>query len=359
MPERMAKTDPAAQVGEWTGSGPFRFLKDEWASGVKAAWERFDGYVPRREPASGLAGGKIARVKRVEWSMIADASTALAALQTGEQDLWDLPPADLQPAIAADPGIVLGRRYNTDSYFMLQPNHEQPPFDKVGVRRAVAMAIDQAALMKGLAGSRPADAKVAKSFYAPGSPWFTTAGSEILGTADIGKARTALAAAGYRGEKVVLLTSAQAAAGALGQILEDLLRRMGMAVELVTLDFAALIQRRTSHAPAGAGGWNLFITGWMGGDILDPVVHPMLRGAGAEGYAGWCVAPKIEALRRQWALAATGEQKAIAEQLQVEAFAVLPHIPLGGLSINAAWRRTVTTTLRPPYGVYWDIGKSA
>ncbi|WP_157218403.1 ABC transporter substrate-binding protein [Flavisphingomonas formosensis] len=359
MPERLAKTDPTTAVTEAIGSGPFRFLKDQWVTGSKAVWERFDGYVPRKEPASGLAGGKIARVKSIVWSQITDASTALSAIQAGEQDYWDLPPADLQPAMAGNPDIVLGRRLNADTYFMLQPNHQQPPFDNPAIRQALAMALDQMAMMKSIAGNRPGDAHPSRSFYASESPYFTEAGSDVLKVADIGKARQALASAGYKGEKVVLLSGAENPAAALGQIIEDVLRRMGMTVELVTLDFSSLTQRRTNHGPVSAGGWSLFVTGWTGGDILDPVVHPMLRGAGLKGYAGWAEDPKIEALRRQWALAPEAQQKPLAEQLQIEAFKTLPYIPLGAVTANAAWRKTVTGVLPAPYGVYWNIGKTA
>jgi len=51
MPERLAKTDPFKAIDDVVGSGPYRFLKDEFLPGGSAAWEKFDGYVPRREPA--------------------------------------------------------------------------------------------------------------------------------------------------------------------------------------------------------------------------------------------------------------------------------------------------------------------
>src|ERR1700748_2415811 len=47
MPERVAKTPGTEQIKETVGSGPFRFLPDQWVSGVSAAYARFDGYVPR------------------------------------------------------------------------------------------------------------------------------------------------------------------------------------------------------------------------------------------------------------------------------------------------------------------------
>ena len=67
MPERLAKTDPFKAITEAVGSGPYRFLKDEFVAGSSAAWEKFDGYVPRQEPAEWSSGGKVAHFQRVEW----------------------------------------------------------------------------------------------------------------------------------------------------------------------------------------------------------------------------------------------------------------------------------------------------
>ena len=46
-PERLAKTDIGTQITDATGSGPFRFLANEFVSGDHAAYARIDGYVPR------------------------------------------------------------------------------------------------------------------------------------------------------------------------------------------------------------------------------------------------------------------------------------------------------------------------
>src|SRR5439155_21449985 len=76
MPARIAATDPFKQINEYVGSGPMRFIKNEWTPGAKAVFEKFDGYVPRPEPASWLAGGKEIVADRVEWITIADPATA-------------------------------------------------------------------------------------------------------------------------------------------------------------------------------------------------------------------------------------------------------------------------------------------
>src|SRR5215470_10597179 len=86
MPKRVADTDPNKQIEDFTGSGPFVFVKDEWKPGDKTVYVKFDKYKPRSEPASGLAGGKVAKVDRVEWRAISDAQQAVNALQKGEID---------------------------------------------------------------------------------------------------------------------------------------------------------------------------------------------------------------------------------------------------------------------------------
>src|SRR5262245_40664284 len=67
MPKRVAETDPNAQISDFTGSGLFVFKQDEWKPGDKTVYIRNEKYKPRAEPASGLAGGKVVNVDRVEW----------------------------------------------------------------------------------------------------------------------------------------------------------------------------------------------------------------------------------------------------------------------------------------------------
>src|SRR5262249_56100994 len=98
----MAGTDPFKQISEHVGSGPMRFIKNEWTPGARAVFEKFADYVPRSEPASWLAGGKRIVSDHVEWITIADPATAAAALQNGEVDWLELPLPDLGPTPPTD-----------------------------------------------------------------------------------------------------------------------------------------------------------------------------------------------------------------------------------------------------------------
>ena len=107
MPKRVAETDPNTQISDTTGSGPFIFKKDEWKPGDKAVYMKFGKYKPRQEPRSGLAGGKVVKVDRVEWKAIPDHQTAMNALLAGEIDMIESLPHDLQPVLRKDANVKL------------------------------------------------------------------------------------------------------------------------------------------------------------------------------------------------------------------------------------------------------------
>ena len=57
MPKRIAETDAFKQIEEHIGSGPFVFKRDEFKPGDRAVYLKNPKYQPRKEPASGTAGG--------------------------------------------------------------------------------------------------------------------------------------------------------------------------------------------------------------------------------------------------------------------------------------------------------------
>ena len=86
MPARVAATSADEAITEYIGSGPFIFVESAFEPGVSVVYEKFDGYVPRDEPASWMAGGKVVNVDRVRWTAMPDAQTAVNALASGEID---------------------------------------------------------------------------------------------------------------------------------------------------------------------------------------------------------------------------------------------------------------------------------
>ena len=138
MPERIAKTDPFKLITEYVGSGPMSLQARRMGAGQQAVFERFDGYVPRDEPADWLAGGKRMMFDRIEWLIIPDAATAAAALQNGEVDWWENPIPDLVPLLKRNRNVQRRYRRPARQYRRRAASTTcYPPFNDVRVRRAV------------------------------------------------------------------------------------------------------------------------------------------------------------------------------------------------------------------------------
>src|SRR6201987_2089237 len=225
MPERVAKTDPFQQVTETIGSGPFKFVTEEFQPGHKAVYVKNSDYAPRGEPPSWASGGKVVKVDRVEWLYMPEFSTAAAALGNGEVDWWELAPPDLVPLLAANSDIRVGKTDPLGSTTMLRFNHLHPPFNNVKMRQAVLAVIDQAEFMSALAGD-PTNWNLCPSFFTCGTPMASNVGSEALtGKRDFDKAKSLIADAGYKGEKIVVLDAVDTpTAHALGLVVFELLK---------------------------------------------------------------------------------------------------------------------------------------
>src|SRR4249920_391083 len=129
MPKRVAETDPNTQISDFTGSGPFVFRKEEWKPGDKAVYVKFDKYKPRAEPPSGLTGGKVVKLDRVEWLAISDQQQAINALLAGEIDYIEAPSHDLLPLVKADKNVKLVDWNPLGNQYTFRPNHLHKPFD--------------------------------------------------------------------------------------------------------------------------------------------------------------------------------------------------------------------------------------
>jgi peptide/nickel transport system substrate-binding protein len=180
MPARIAATDPFQQINDYVGSGPMRFLKNEWVPGATAVFEKFPGYVPRQEPASWLAGGKRIASDRIEWIIIADHATASAALQNGEVDWLEFALPDLVPALRKNRNVMVEIADPLGNIGTLFFNHLYPPFNDVRARRAILTALSQEDYMRAYVGNDDQLWKSLPGFFTPGSPLYNEEGGDIL-----------------------------------------------------------------------------------------------------------------------------------------------------------------------------------
>ncbi|HXC91028.1 MAG TPA: ABC transporter substrate-binding protein [Stellaceae bacterium] len=360
MPQRVAETSADEQIKETTGSGPFKFVKDEWQPGHRAVFVKNPEYVPRQEPPSWAAGGKVVHVDRVVWLYLPDPTTAVAAFTTGEADWWENPPPDFYPLLTHNPDVTLVQGSPFGMTGLLRFNDLQPPFDNVKMRQALLYAVDQSDFMTALAGDKKYW-NPCFSFYSCDGPMASDAGARPLEEPrNIVKAKQLITQAGYNGEEVALLDPTDfTALHALSLVAADLLRRLGINFEVEAMDWGTLVSRRASKAPVDQGGWSIFLTTFPGIAILDPAVDAPLRANGAEAWFGWPDDPVIEKLRASWMDAPTEEErKAIAADLQREAYVNVPYIPLGEYSARTAFRNNLSGVDIGPALFMWSVVKN-
>jgi peptide/nickel transport system substrate-binding protein len=356
MPERLAKTDPFKAITEIVGSGPFRFLKDEFVAGSAAAWEKFDGYVPRQEPPEWTSGGKVAHFQRIEWKIIPDAATASAALQNGEVDWYEQAQIDLVPLLRRNADIVIAPS-NPQGYIGgMRFNCIQPPFDDVRLRRAVMVAVNQEDYMRAIMGDDHSAWRVCRSQY----PCGTTYGTEVdlpVQRGDLAAAKKMIQEAGYNGQKAVIINPTDfATIGPLGDITYDMFKKIGINAELQDTDWGSVVQRRATREPVEKGGWSVFHTWFTGGFILNPVVTAPFRAQGAAGWFGWYDNPKVEQLTQEWLDAEDEDsRKKIAGAIQLENYRQAPTITLGQFQIPTAYNKSLAGKLEYTGPLFWNI----
>jgi peptide/nickel transport system substrate-binding protein len=361
MPERISRTDAFTQITEYVGSGPFRFVLDEWVSGAKAVYARWEKYVPIAGVPEFSSGGKVANFDRVEWIIMPDSATQAAALQQGEVDWVQQPLVDLLGMLRAAAGVKVVVNDTVGVIPMIAFNHIHPPFDNPKLLRALLPAVEQKQFVEAAMGSEPDLYHVPAGVFTPGLPMANDAGLEVFtAPRDLALAKRLVAESGYRGEKVILMSpSDYPATQAICQVTRDLFERVGLNVEYASMDFGTLVQRRTSREPPEKGGWNSFCTTYEGLSVATPASHFPIRGNGFDGWFGWPTSPRIETLRDAWFDAPDlAAQRAICEQIQLLVWQEVPYIPVGQWFIPTAMRTNLVDVVKAPFPIFWGARKA-
>lgn len=293
---------------------------------------------------------------RVEWKVIPDSATASAALQSGEIDWYEQVQPDLVPLLRKDPNVVIGSANPSGFNGVLRFNHLQPPFNNPAIRRAVQMAVSQTDYMIAVVGDDPTSYSTCKAILPCGTSYGREIGAEAM-PGDLDRARAALKAAGYNNEKVVVLNPIDFVTIApMGNVTYDLLRKLGMNVEIVQTDWGTVIQRRTSKEPPEKGGWSILHTWAPSVFVDDPVKQWFARGLGEAGWFGWYKDDTIEAIARDWLVAQTrAEQDAAADAFQRRSFENVPFVPIGQFQIRSAYRANLTGVIEASGTSFWNV----
>jgi peptide/nickel transport system substrate-binding protein len=360
MPERLTG-DPFKQAPECIGSGPFRYLPDEFVSGSRVVMAKFDKYVPRPERVEYGWGGYHVKVDRVEWRVIPDPATAANALRTGEVDWVEMPLPDLLPMLRQAPGVTVSRLDTHGVFLVLRPNFIVGPTANVAVRRAMLAALNQEDAMTAVMGEDRDGWRAPLGFFIPGTESASEAGMEFVrNPPDTAAIKQMLKDGGYNGERIAMMHPTDPSSyDAVCQVAENDFRRVGLNIDVQTTDWGTVTQRRISKEPLEKGGWSLFPSGFPPVDFANPVLAGGMRTNGKDAWVGWPENPAIESLRDAWIDSNDkAEKKHLSEKLQQACFDYVPYIPCGQYMPSSAWRNNITGQLRGPAVVFWNVEKA-
>ena len=359
MPKRIAETDAATQISEYVGSGPFVLKFDEWKPGEKIVFVKNTKYKPRPEPASGLAGGKVVTLDRVEWLWIPDSQTQVNALLNGEIDVLGSVDFDNLPLLEKAKGIKV-LRYKAPGQYTFRMNWLQPPFNDVRVRRAAAYALSQPEFLEANVGDKRFY-RTCKALFTCDTPLASTVGMDGLIEGNVAKAKELLAEAKYDGTPVVMPQPTDLGViKQLAPVAKAQLEKAGFKVDVQPMDWQSMVTRLISKkGPPSEGGWNAYGTSWSQIDILDPLMTPNLAATCEKARSGWPCDAELEKLRDNFVRAETpAEKKAAADAVQAYAMKVVTHVPLGEwYSVFATRDNVVFPQVLPQVMVFWNVTK--
>ena len=341
-PKEVIDAAGAGPLKEFVGTGPFRFVEHKPDRHIKLA--RFDGYVARGEPTSGLAGKRAALVDEILFMPVPDYATRQAGMITGEYDYIQQVKPDQYDRIKASPGVepVVVKPYGWATVVF---NLKQGLMTDKTLRQAAQAAVDvEPALLAGLGH---------KDFYRadPGLffrelPWHSKAGGELYNVHDKDKARRLLKEANYAGQPIRwIVTTEYEHHYKPAVVIKSQLEAVGFKVDLQVSDWATVVQRRNKPEV-----WDAFSTAFV--FVPEPATSAQVLC----DWPGWWCNPEKEALLQQMQRELDPTKKyALWEKVQTIFYADAARIKIGDYFRLDARRKDVQGYEPGPYMHFWNV----
>jgi len=228
--------------GKWlapVGTGPFKL--GEWKRGQSIELQRFDDYASRSDAASGTTGAKKAEVDRVRFMIIPDSAAAKAALYSNGVDvITDAASSDFTE-LKARPDVKVDASPSMGLNGLLIQTRD-PLLKDVRIRRALALAIDGEELAKAVSEGL---SKRNNSAVPTTSPFYGTVQAGGF-KHDVAEAKRLLAAAGYSGQPLKLITNKRYnSMFDVAVLVQNMAQAAGFKIELEVIDWATQLDRYT------------------------------------------------------------------------------------------------------------------
>lgn len=236
------KEEVATLAAKPVGTGPFKFV--EWVRGSHVTLERFKDYYKAGLPY----------LDKVTFKFIPDPAVALAALKAGDVDVAGVSGAAIAE-VEKDPKLkVISGPQNLVQ--ILATNTAKPPFNDVRVRKAIAYAIDRAAVIK---GSTFGYGTPIGSHMSPVNAYYVD--MTWVNAYNPDKAKELLTAAGFANgfEATLVLPEPYVVHQWAGEVIADQLAKVGIKLKLQIIEWARWLDEVFSKA-----NYDLTVIGHVG-----------------------------------------------------------------------------------------------
>lgn len=284
------------------GTGPFRL--GEWVRDGHLIMRRNDDYsIDTSKPGiDGLAGRKTVHLDAVRYNFVPEANARIAALQSGGADHIAQVPPDSVKRITGQAGLQILKvtPFCQQTFIM---HTQQAPTNNLLIRQAIQAVFDVDDM---IAASMP-DAERNPSMVFKTSPYYEPSlGAKYYDTKNVAKAKQLLQQAGYKGEKITLMTNAAYSYMRDSTVfLVEALKAAGMTTDVLMVDWPTNV----TNMQGGGGGWNVTVTGFCSGPLLGPqqwrpllVGFPQVKGDSVldENYAKFFTSVDIAKRKEAW-----------------------------------------------------------
>lgn len=230
--------------GSLVGTGPF--MLDKWVAGQSITLKRNPAYTWGAAISQNRAQPNI---DAMEFKVIPDSATQLAALRTGDVDALFVNQPEDREKLKADPNVQL-LDAELNSLIYLAFNVKKAPFDDARVRRALSYAVNKNEIVQLALGGI---GKVASAPLPPTLPGYDASLKQYELGYDLKKAEAGLLEAGFtkangtwqkNGQplKGVLITSNRAPNDAIATLIQSEFKAIGVNIEIQQLDSKAVTQ---------------------------------------------------------------------------------------------------------------------
>jgi len=330
------------QLKEFIGTGPFKFVEHKPDRHIKLA--RFDDYVARGEPASGLAGRRTAWVDEILFMPVPDYATRQAGMVTGEYDYIQQVKPDQYDRLKSTPGVeaVVVKPYGWATIVF---NLKQGLMTDQKLRLAAQAALDVEPMM--LAGLGHKDFyRLDPGLFFQEMPWHSRAAAASYNQRDKDKARRLLKEAGYAGQPMRwIVTTEYEHHYKPAVVAKSQLEEVGFKIDLQVSDWATVVQRRNKPEL-----WDAFSTAFV--FVPEPATSAQVL---CEWPGWWCTPEKDQLLQAMGREPDFKKRYAMWEKVQTMFYAEAPRIKIGDYFRLDARRKDVMGYEPGPYMHFWNV----